>query len=190
MKDLTALSSFSPTDQYGTTGDEGVEKICRQRHRHQVPDLQSGDLDSAAHELELGGHAVQPHFGNDAPERDPRVLHSKSPRQAAAGSWTVIDTRTNQGFSNRHQTRVFTANPTNLSFSYYRLNITANHSGGITRLAEWRLFSSTGGSVVVPSAPTGLLGHGPQQQSNQAHVDGRGRKAQPGELVHRGARDQ
>jgi hypothetical protein len=156
LKDLTALSSFAPTDQYSTTGDEGVDKITDNaigtKYLTFNPTTwiqQRTSSSSVVTQYTLTS-------GNDWPDRDPLSWTLEGSTTGAAGSWTVIDTRTNQGFSNRHQTRVFTANPSNLSFTYYRLNITANHGNSITQLAEWRLFSSTGGSVAAPSAPTGL----------------------------------
>jgi hypothetical protein len=156
LKDLTALSSFAPTDQYSTTGDEGVEKITDNSIGTKYLTFNS----STWIQQRTSSSSVVTQYtltsGNDWADRDPLSWTLEGSTTGAAGSWTVIDTRTNQGFSNRHQTRVFTANPSNLSFSYYRLNITANHGAGITQLAEWRLFGPTGSAVAAPSAPTGL----------------------------------
>lgn len=57
-------------------------------------------------------------------------------------SWTVIDTRSNESFGNRSETREFRiADPG--SYRYYKLNISANKNSDLSttgsQLAEWRL---------------------------------------------------
>ncbi|MFE6964328.1 GH92 family glycosyl hydrolase [Agromyces sp. NPDC057679] len=73
--------------------------------------------------------------GNDAPERDPRdfkVLGSNN-----GTDWTVVDTRSGESFSARGQTRSFALPAPSAAYRYYRLDITANHSGGLIQLAGW-----------------------------------------------------
>ncbi|MFF5289025.1 GH92 family glycosyl hydrolase [Paractinoplanes globisporus] len=53
-------------------------------------------------------------------------------------TWTTIDTRSNVDFADRRQTRPFTVTGS-ASYSRYRLNITANHGGAETQLAELQL---------------------------------------------------
>jgi hypothetical protein len=156
LKDLTALSSFAPSDQHGTTGVEGVERITDnsfatkylahatatwlQQHTQATSVVTQYSLTSA----------------NDAPERDPLDWTLEGSSTGAANSWTVLDKRTNQGFVNRQQTRVFTANTAGTAYNYYRLTLSANHGDGATQLAEWRLFGTSSSTLSAPSAPTGL----------------------------------
>ncbi len=56
--------------------------------------------------------------------------------------FTVVDTRTNQAFGTREDTREFKLNGTPAAYRYYRLDITANKSSGavaFVRVAEYRL---------------------------------------------------
>lgn len=75
---------------------------------------------------------------NDAPERDPlnwTLLGSND-----GTSWTTIDTRTNEDFPSRFQTRTFSFT-NSASYTYYRFNLT-NNSGNILQLAEFELFGT------------------------------------------------
>jgi predicted alpha-1,2-mannosidase len=73
---------------------------------------------------------------NDAPERDPRDWQLQGSHDGT--TWTTIDTRANQDFSERFQTKEYDAD-NDVAYEFYRLNITANHSGGLTQLAELQL---------------------------------------------------
>ncbi|WP_328530059.1 GH92 family glycosyl hydrolase [Nocardioides sp. NBC_00368] len=73
---------------------------------------------------------------NDAAERDPKdwVIQGSTDGQ----TWTTVDTRTGQSWDERFQTREFEiASPQ--AYSHYRIDISANQSGGIIQLAEWQL---------------------------------------------------
>ncbi|MGC4088400.1 MAG: fibronectin type III domain-containing protein [Polyangiaceae bacterium] len=154
LKDLTAFSTYAPTDQYNLTGVEGITKLT---------DAAVGTkyLAYAATtwvQQRLAASSVVTQYtltsGNDYVERDPLAWTLQGSNDGS--SWTTLDTRTNQGFANRLQTRVFSANPSSLSFSYYRLNVTANHGAPYTQLAEWRLRGSSSTSLAAPAVPTGL----------------------------------
>ena len=156
LKDLTAFSSFPPTDQYGTTGDEGVERFTDNSFatKYLVERAATWLQQRTATSAIVTQYSLT--SANDAPERDPLSWTLEGSSTGAAGSWTVLDTRTNQGFVNRQQTRVFTANTAGTAYSYYRLNISANHGAGITQLAEWRLLGNSSSTLAAPSAPTAL----------------------------------
>lgn len=78
---------------------------------------------------------------NDAPQRDP--LNWTLQGSNNGSSWTTIDSRSNQDFPNRYQTRAFTfSNST--SYTYYRFNF-SNNSGTILQLAEMRLYGTAAG---------------------------------------------
>ena len=73
---------------------------------------------------------------NDAPDRDPKKWEL-----AASGdgeNWTTLDTRENQSFSDRHQTKTYEV-PNNTAYTFYRLYIVENYGSDAMQLAEWRL---------------------------------------------------
>jgi hypothetical protein len=75
---------------------------------------------------------------NDFPERDP--LNWTLQGSNNGNTWSTIDTRTNEDFPARFQTRSFSfTNST--SYSYFRFNIT-NNSGTILQLAEIELLGT------------------------------------------------
>ncbi|ATL47936.1 hypothetical protein COR50_12580 [Chitinophaga caeni] len=76
---------------------------------------------------------------NDAPTRDP--LNWTFEGSTNGTTWVTLDTRSNEDFPNRYQTREFTF--TNLTaYQYYRLQM-SNNSGSILQLAEWEIFTAT-----------------------------------------------
>jgi hypothetical protein len=77
---------------------------------------------------------------NDVPTRDPKnwILQGSN----NGSNWTNLDTRNNETFSSRFETRSFTLS-NSTSYSYYRLNITANNGDSATQLAEFQLFGGT-----------------------------------------------
>ncbi|MTJ48840.1 LamG-like jellyroll fold domain-containing protein [Dolichospermum sp. UHCC 0259] len=74
---------------------------------------------------------------NDVPARDPKNWTLQGSNDGS--NWTNLDTRNNETFSSRFQTRSFTLN-NSTGYSYYRLNITANNGDSATQLAELQLF--------------------------------------------------
>ena len=82
---------------------------------------------------------------NDAEERDPKSWTLQGSNDGSI--WTVIDSRENQDFASRYETKEYTFNNT-VSYQYYRVNL-ANNSGSILQLAELELYG-TQGDVVVP----------------------------------------
>lgn len=72
-------------------------------------------------------------------------------------NWTVLDTRTNQTFISRAQTRQFTFSNTT-GYRFHRLNVTAVNGGlGFeVQIAELGLHASAPGTTPVLSAPLGL----------------------------------
>jgi hypothetical protein len=76
---------------------------------------------------------------NDAPERDP--LNWTLQGSNDGNTWSTIDTRTNEDFPERFQTRTF-AFTNSTSYTYYRFNMT-NNSGTILQLAEIELLGTT-----------------------------------------------
>lgn len=83
---------------------------------------------------------------NDAPERDPLQWTLQGSNNGS--SWTTIDTRSNQDFPNRFQTRTFTFSNTT-AFTHYRFNL-GNNSGSILQVGEIELFGTpASGQLIV-----------------------------------------
>lgn len=77
---------------------------------------------------------------NDFEARDPMTWTVRGSNNGT--DYTILDSRSNESFGNRFETREFTMNTATGSYRYYRLIITANKSSGstaVTQLAEWRL---------------------------------------------------
>ena len=75
--------------------------------------------------------------GNDAEGRDPSAWTLEASNNGE--DWTVIDTRTNQSFSDRKITQYYTCNPEEQPYSYFRLNVTENQGDSQLQLSEWQL---------------------------------------------------
>ncbi|WP_316820580.1 discoidin domain-containing protein [Pedobacter gandavensis] len=74
--------------------------------------------------------------GGDAPLRDPKNWKLTASNDGT--TWTTLDTRENEVFAGREQTRFF--NFKNItSYKYYRLSISSIGSGSLFQLSEWRL---------------------------------------------------
>ncbi|TVX94030.1 PA14 domain-containing protein [Paenibacillus agilis] len=84
-------------------------------------------------------HAVQSYAitsANDLPERDPRSWTLSGSNDGT--TWNSLDTRSNEVFSNRYQTKTFhISNAT--SYRYYKFSM-INNSSGLLQLAEIRLY--------------------------------------------------
>jgi predicted alpha-1,2-mannosidase len=95
---------------------------------------------------------------NDAPERDPRdwTLSGSNDGQ----SWTLLDQRSGEDFGERFQTKEYRFQNTT-AYRFYRLDITANQSGGILQLAEFQLSNGDTGPP-PPSGVTTRIGSGPR----------------------------
>ena len=94
---------------------------------------------------------------NDAPERDPRDFTLQGSTDGS--TWTDLDRQTGIDFPSRFATRTFEATSP-AAYTYYRLNVTAVHSGGLVQLADWDISDgSTGGGTVTPMVTK--VGSGP-----------------------------
>lgn len=155
LKDVTALSSFAPSDQFNTTGLEGIAKATdgapgtKYLTFNPTTWLQQQTVTGAV----ITQYTIT--SANDHPGRDPKNWRLQG-SNSSSGPWTTLDTRTNQGFPARLQARTFTANTSSQAFSHYRLVVDANRGEGITQLAEWRLYGTAAGSQTAPAAPSGL----------------------------------
>lgn len=94
---------------------------------------------------------------NDAEERDPKDFRLEGSSDGT--TWTTLDTRAGIDFPDRFATLTFDVTSP-AAYRFYRLNVTANHSGGIVQLADWDLNDgSTGGGDPTPMVTA--VGSGP-----------------------------
>ncbi|MBL8159269.1 discoidin domain-containing protein [Candidatus Saccharibacteria bacterium] len=77
---------------------------------------------------------------NDSPGRDPRswTLQASNDRV----SWTTLDTRTNETFSGRYETKNYTFSNTR-RYKHFRLNVTQNNGEAMSQVAEIRIADTT-----------------------------------------------
>lgn len=73
---------------------------------------------------------------NDAPDRDPKNWTLQGSNNGI--NWTTLDTRTDESFPQRFQTKRYDFNNVT-AYRHYRLNITANWGSTLYQQAEWRL---------------------------------------------------
>ena len=127
------------SDQFNTTGGEGVDKVV------------DGTLDTKY----LTGQSRTPWImfrtndpaivtrysltsANDAQARDPKSWRLEASNDGE--NWTTLDTRTNITFPLRHQLQTFEISNNNELYQYYRLFITENHGNNLFQLDEWTLY--------------------------------------------------
>jgi hypothetical protein len=96
--------------------------------------------------------------GNDVPTRDPRNWNLQGSNNGS--SWVTLDSRTNEVFTGRRQTRKFTFENTT-SYVYYRLNITANSDAPGTQFAEWELFERRNQTITFDEIEAKSFGDDP-----------------------------
>ncbi|WP_394835392.1 GH92 family glycosyl hydrolase [Pendulispora rubella] len=115
---------------------------------------------------------------NDFDQRDPRDWALQGSQDGE--TWVDLDKQTNQNFTERFQTREFNVPGNTTAYLYYRLNITANHSGSIIQMSEWQIFdqaasapvdagtTDSGADAAPPVTPEmrSAVGRGPTQSHN------------------------
>jgi len=84
----------------------------------------------------LGGYTFT--SANDAPQRDPRNWRLEATSDGV--TWDVLDTRNDEAFPDRFQTRTFIFDNSK-AYTRYRVYVTAVGEGGLFQLAEWRALS-------------------------------------------------
>jgi glucose/arabinose dehydrogenase/PKD repeat protein/type 1 glutamine amidotransferase len=86
---------------------------------------------------------------NDFPGRDPQNWTLQGSNDGS--TWTDLDTRTNESFAERFQSRKFTFSNTTV-YANYRLNITQNAGEPLVQLADWDLYRN-GAEAPPPPDP-------------------------------------
>jgi hypothetical protein len=86
-------------------------------------------------------------------------------------SWTTLDTRTNWTTWTLYTASIFSTNNTS-SYTYYRMNTTANYGGTTTylRIGALQMFTNTSGSFIVTSSVSqSIMGTGTIAQIDTTH---------------------
>ncbi|MFJ2651854.1 discoidin domain-containing protein [Streptomyces sp. NPDC087420] len=132
---------------------------------------------------------------NDSPDRDPRDWHLQGSHDG--GTWTTLDTRTGEGFTQRFETRAFVFANT-VSYRRYRLRITGNAGGDEIQLSRIQLLAGPGRAPSATAsdfigyygpageAPIGYRGTtvpGPESDATGAGQDGPREKLLAGDLT-------
>ncbi|MFI9452279.1 ThuA domain-containing protein [Amycolatopsis sp. NPDC052450] len=87
---------------------------------------------------------------NDFPGRNPKNWTLQGSNDGT--TWTDLDTRTNEVFTDTFQSRKFTfANTT--AYANYRLHITANAGDPLIQLADWKLYKDNSTTPPPPESP-------------------------------------
>ena len=90
--------------------------------------------------------------GNDFPDRDFKDWTLKASNDGA--NWSIIDTRTGEGWTDRNFARTFEFTNDN-AFKYYLIDITAFNGATITQASE--IVFTSGNDTEAPTAPVGLI---------------------------------
>lgn len=144
ITDLTigAIVTVSKENGNGAEGNEGSLKLIDNdlNNKFLVGGLDTNNIDFWMQQ-ELTEAAVVNKYnftsGNDAPDRDPKNWELLGSNDGAA--WTSLDTRNNEVFTGRNQTREFTVN-NETAYKYYRIKVTANYGSDAIQISEWRFY--------------------------------------------------
>jgi hypothetical protein len=153
LKDLTALSDVPPTadhedatwpathvtDGYVVSKWYAGSAYSTGRLRQDAP------TDSVVSQYTLTS-------ADDNPNRDPKDWELWGSKDGTTFD-VLLDSRKNQAFYGRRETRTFTCNANGLPFKAYELRITANNGAPDLQLTEWRLLGTSSTNLAPPVKP-------------------------------------
>ncbi|WP_438011685.1 basic secretory protein-like protein [Sorangium sp. So ce321] len=117
----------------------------------------------------LGSYSIS--SANDYPERDPRAWRLLGSNDGL--TWTALDTRSNESFSARFQTKSYTVSGAQ-AYRKFRLEIQQNFGGwGEIQLSELALYGSPGTPVLPPPPVITASGENAPQETAARAFDGR-----------------
>jgi hypothetical protein len=140
--DVTSQGTLTVSNEHsgGPTNNEGSPKLVDNMTNTKY--LYSGFNPAGWFQLQfntpvnIGAYTFT--SGNDAPARDPKSWTLRGSNDGT--TWTVLDTRTDEFFSARTQTRRFELPVTmTATYTHYRIFLTANNGDNIFQMAEWRM---------------------------------------------------
>lgn len=151
--DITDLPG-TVSDQYGTTGVEGIDKIIDNTPYTKYFTFNSTSWVQfvATNTAVVTSYSVT--SANDYADRDPKNWVFEASTTGA--TWTTLNTQTNQTFVARFTKKTYSFSNTG-SYRYYRLRTTANNGAPFFQIAELQIFGTTTGTVPAPAAPSGIV---------------------------------
>lgn len=153
--DLTDYINGRISDQFNTTGNEGIAKLVDNSIYTKY--LARNPTTWVIYKLANAGTATQYAItsGNDAQGRDPRTWQFQGSNDST--TWVTLHTATNQVFAGRQQKKTYYFTNTT-AYTYYRLNVTANSGDPLIQLSELEIYGTGTGTLPtgVPAAPTGF----------------------------------
>ncbi|MCJ7842140.1 GH92 family glycosyl hydrolase [Lederbergia sp. NSJ-179] len=112
---------------------------------------------------------------NDEPGRDPKDWKLSGSNDGK--KWTTLDTRTNESFKDRFQTKIYEFE-NGTEYVYYRLDITKNAGDSFTQLAEIQLSNGIDVPPPPPADMKSFISNGPSSAyTAKTNVGWRGLKA-------------
>lgn len=141
-KDITSLAtlSVSKDNDGGSDAGEGSKKLVDGDYNSKF--LTGGFPQDFWMQLAfpsaqiLGSYTIT--SGNDAPERDMKNWTLAGSNDGT--TWTVLDTRTDESFSDRNITKRYEFNNTD-AYKQYRINVLANNGSDLIQVSEWRVIT-------------------------------------------------
>jgi hypothetical protein len=140
--DVTSQGTLTVSNEHsgGPTNNEGSPKLVDNNTATKY--LYSGFNPAGWFQLQFNTAVTVGAYtftsGNDAPSRDPKTWTLRGSNDGT--NWTILDTRTDEFFSARAQTRRFELPVTATgSYTHYRIFLTANNGDNLFQMAEWRL---------------------------------------------------
>jgi len=141
-KDITSLAtlSVSKDNDGGPDAGEGSKKLVDGDYNSKF--LTGGFPQDFWMQLAfpsaqiLGSYTIT--SGNDAPERDMKNWTLAGSNDGT--TWTVLDTRTDESFSDRNITKRYEFNNTD-AYKQYRINVLANNGSDLIQVSEWRVIT-------------------------------------------------
>lgn len=137
--DLTQpiASKITASDEYAAAGEGRLQAFDNQQNTKWLVFNSTGWLGYTFDKATvIDAYTIT--SANDVPNRDPKNWQLLGSDDGA--NWTAVDTRTNENFSARFQTRSYVTNNTR-AFRHYRLHVTANKGSQILQIAEVQLVS-------------------------------------------------
>lgn len=137
--DLTQpiASKITASDEYAAAGEGRLQAFDNQSNTKWLVFNSTGWLGYTFDQAKvIDAYTIT--SANDVPRRDPKNWQLLGSNDGT--NWTTLDSRSNEVFTTRFQTRSFILS-NNKAFRYYRLQVTANNGSQILQLAELQLIS-------------------------------------------------
>lgn len=156
--DLTqpTASKITASDEYAAAGEGRVQAFDNQQNTKWLVFNSTGWLGYTFDKATvIDAYTIT--SANDVPGRDPKNWQLLGSNDGT--NWTTVDTRSNETFATRFQTRSYLTTNTQ-AYRHYRLHVTANNNSQILQIAEVQFISlnpnGSTSSVAVSSSSSSL----------------------------------